>query len=261
VALLFGEAGFFVRLDLCQDELASFGHEDGATFLGEDGWAAGRGWLGWVWFPGGVVRIEEALEFGVEADRGEFVGHRDVDVSVAGVFDARAEIAGRCDVTGWGADDTGEEGVDFAEFQGDAGGAGFLDRFDAVSDGFAAQETGAASGGGPAVFHAVDIRVGLGGVSARSDFAGEGFVLGVGEGFGRQISLAHMRCVGWQMGRCRMQVSGCRMRDAGCGPGGEWRTAGEKRKKIKIRIKIKIKDCARGGGDGRGMRGDRGGDS
>ncbi len=180
MALLFGEAGFFVRLDLCQDELASFGHEDSTTFLGEDGWAAGGGWLGWVWIPGGMVRIEEALEFGVEPDRGEFVGHRDVDVAGAGVFDARAEVAGRGDVTSRGADDAGEEGVDFAQFQGDASGAGFLDRFDAIGDGFAAQETRAAGGGGPAVLHAVDVQIGLGGVAAQSDFAGECFVLGVG---------------------------------------------------------------------------------
>jgi hypothetical protein len=54
------------------------------------------------------------------------------------VLDAGAEIAGWGDVTGGGADDAGEEGVDFPEVQGDAGGAGLLDGFYAGGDGFAA---------------------------------------------------------------------------------------------------------------------------
>jgi hypothetical protein len=63
------------------------------------------------------------------------------------VFDAGAEVAGRDDLTSGGADDAGEEGVDFLEVQGDDGGAGLLEGSHAGDDGFAEEETVAAGGG------------------------------------------------------------------------------------------------------------------
>ena len=140
--------------------------------------ASGSGVLdGWEF---GLVRagraVKEALEFGGESEAGEFVGHPDVGGAIAGVLDAGAEIARRVDFTGRGADDAGEEFVNFAQFQSDAGSAGFLDGFDAVGDGFPAQETVTAGGGDTAALYPVDVHVGLGGVSAGGDFAGEGFV-------------------------------------------------------------------------------------
>jgi hypothetical protein len=107
------------------------------------------------------------------------------------MFDAGAEVAGWDDVTGGGADDAGEKMVDFLEVQGDVGSAGLLECFDAGDDAFPTQETASTGarcaagagrtgrGAGLAVF-AVDVRVGLGGASARGDFAGESFVAGVG---------------------------------------------------------------------------------
>jgi hypothetical protein len=124
--------------------------------------------------------VQEALEFGGEAEAGEFVGHPDVGFAVAEVFDAGAEVAGGEDVTGGCADDAGEEIVDFLEVQGDGFGPGFLDRFDAGDDAFPAEETASAGGSCTAIFCAVDVGVGLSGASTGSDFAGNGFVAGGG---------------------------------------------------------------------------------
>ena len=161
------------------------GDEDLASFLGQNEWGVGFWRLGWLRFrrlgPGRTSGIKEALEFGGQAGgRREFVGHPDVGGAVAGVLDAGAEIARRADFTGRGADDTREEIVDFEEAQSDGGGAGLLDGFDAGEDGFPAEQAVSAGGGDTTVFRTVDIDVGLGGISARGDFAGESFVACVG---------------------------------------------------------------------------------
>ena len=70
--------------------------------------------------------------------------------------------------------------MDFLEAESDDDGARFLDCFDASNDAFPAHESASAGTGDASVFCAVDVRVGLGGTSTRSDFAGEGFVTGVG---------------------------------------------------------------------------------
>ena len=54
----------------------------------------------------------------------------------------------------------------------------------------------AAAGGGMAVFDAVNVGVSLGGGSAQGDFAGEGFVTGVGEWDGRGSWAFHGQRVG-----------------------------------------------------------------
>ena len=139
------------------------------------------GWVDWRWLElTYFVVVQEALEFGGEAEAGEFVGHPDVGGAVAGVFDAGAEIAVGDDLTSGSADDAGEEIVDFLKAENDDGGAGFLEGFDAGDDAFPAQETASAGARCTAVFGAVDVRVGLGGASTGSYFAGEGFVAGVG---------------------------------------------------------------------------------
>ena len=94
-----------------------------------------------------TVFFQEALEFGGEAEAGEFVGHPDVGLAVAGVFDAGAEIAVGEDFSGGSANDAGEEIVDFLEVERDDVGAGFLQGFDAGDDAFSAEETAAAGGG------------------------------------------------------------------------------------------------------------------
>jgi hypothetical protein len=178
--LFLGGGLFLGLLLLFLDGFASSGDEDCAAFLGEDGQRVGWWWLGLA----GRLPVEEALEFGGEAEAGEFVGHPDVGVAVVGVFDPGAEVAGWGDVTGRRADDAGEEIVDFAQVQGDAGGAGLLECFDAGDDVFPAQETASArrsyTSVRVAVFRTVNVQIRLSGVSARSDFTGEGFVTWVG---------------------------------------------------------------------------------
>jgi hypothetical protein len=158
---------------------ASLGHEDFALLLGEDECAVGVRRLQWLrWIE--LSFVEEALEFGGEAEAGEFVGHPDVGVAVAGLFDAGAEVAGGDDLTGGGANDAGEEMVHFVQAQGDAVGAGLLECLDAGHDAFPAHQAASAGGGDMPVFDAVYVQVSLSGFSPRSDFAGEGFVTRVG---------------------------------------------------------------------------------
>jgi len=182
-ALFFAEGVFLGLADFLQGGGALFGNEDCAVFLRYDVWVIGWRGIGLIGLgpatAGGQTGwIEEALEFGGQPEASELVGHPDIGGAVAGLLDARAEVAGRGDLTGWGTDDAGEELVDFAQLEGDAGGAGLLDGLDAGGDGFPAQETVAAAGGdmavlagravraGRAVLRAVDVHVGLGGVFA-----------------------------------------------------------------------------------------------
>ena len=91
----------------------SSGHEDFAAFFGEDGRRVEWRELGFG--LGQTGGVQEALEFGGEAEAGEFVGHPDIGIAVRGVFDAGAEIAGGVDLSGGSANDAGEEIVDFLE--------------------------------------------------------------------------------------------------------------------------------------------------
>jgi hypothetical protein len=155
---LFLGAALFVGWVQVGEGLGASGHEDRASFLGQDGQGvrlrrcgfAGRRCLGQTGGAGRTGIVEEALEFGGEAEAGEFVGHPDVGFAVAGVFDAGAEIAGGDDVTGGSADDAGEEMVNFLQAESDDFGAGLLECFDSSDDVFPAQEAAPAGGGGAA---------------------------------------------------------------------------------------------------------------